>query len=184
MEHAMIRKILIAAALIAAAITATAEPSKERGFYLVGAGGRSIYDEGGSFGNFGDDADRSIHIAAGYKIFRYLSVEARYVDFGKFDVIDKLDLSTTTVHAVGIVPFGQSGWEFFGQLGVGNVDVSFDFPSPQNGSETTVSGGIGFRWYPTPQVGIGIQTDAYIWDENNDWESSVGATQLSVQFIF
>jgi hypothetical protein len=181
----MFRKMLIVLTFLAAAGSAAAEPSKERGFYLVGAAGRSIVDEGGSFGNFGDDSDRSLHFAAGYKIFRFLSVEARYVDFGKFDVIDKLDLSATTIHAVGIVPFGQTGWEFFGQLGVGSIDVEYDFPSPRNGSESTVSGGIGFRWHPTPRFAIGIQTDAYVWDSgDDDWDSSVGGTQLSLQVIF
>ena len=34
------------------------------------------------------------------------------------------------IHAVGIVPFGQSGWEFFGQLGLGTVNR--DFPGIGN----------------------------------------------------
>lgn len=180
----MIRSILITLILVALSGPLQAEPSQDKGFYVTGAYGRSIYDEGGSFANFGDDTDRVMHFGAGYKIFRYLSVEARYSDFGKFDVIDKLDLTATTLHVVGIAPFGQSGWEFYGQLGVGNVDVEFDFPSTRNGSQTTVSGGIGFRWYPAPTFALGIQTDAYVWDDDNDWESSVGGTQLSLQFIF
>jgi len=181
----MFAKILTAIVLIAAAATATAEPSQERGFYLVGAGGQSIYDDGGSFGNFGDDEDRSIQLAAGYKILKYLSVEARYVDFGTFDVfLDEINVSTTSIHAVGIVPFRQSGWEFFGQLGLGSVRLDYDSDNFLDGSESTVSAGFGFRWYPTPQVAIGIQTDAYVWDQNNDWETSVGGTQLSVQVIF
>ena len=164
---------------------ASAEPSKEKGFYMVGAAGQSIYDEGGSFGSFGDDEDNSLHIAAGYKFFKYLSVEARYTDFGTFSVfLDELEVSTTSIHALGIVPFGQSGWEFFGQIGLGSVDLDYDFDNFLDDSQSTVSAGIGFRWYPTPMVAIGIQTDAYVWDENNDWESSVGGTQLSLQVIF
>jgi len=181
----MYRSILVAIAMTAAASSAMAEPSQERGFYLVGAGGRSVFDEGGLFDNFADDEDNSLHLAAGYKIFRYLSVEARYVDFGTFNVfLDEVDVSTASIHAVGIVPFGQSGWEFFGQLGLGSVRLNYDFDDFLDGSESTVSGGIGFRWHPAPQVAIGIQTDAYVWDKNNEWGSSVGATQLSVQVIF
>jgi hypothetical protein len=169
--------------LIAAAGTAVAEPAKGKGFYLVGAAGRSIFDEGSSFFNFGDDEDRSLKFAAGYKFIRFLSVEARYADMGSFSVgFQDFDVSTRSIHVVGIAPFGQSGWEFFGNLGIGkvNLDILGDF----NADESTVAGGFGFRWYPTPKFAIGIQTDAYVWDENNDWSSSVGATQLSLQVIF
>lgn len=179
----MIRKIVIVLALIGAAATAIAEPAKGNGFYLVGAAGKSIYDEGNSFVNFGDDEDHSLHFAAGYKIIRFLSVEARFADMGSFFVpFQDLDISTRSIHVVGIAPFGQSGWEFFGNLGIGKVslDISGDF----NVDESMVAGGIGFRWYPTPRFAIGIQTDAYVWDDNNDWASGVGATQLSLQVIF
>ena len=176
---------MILVALIAAAGTALAEPSKPKGFYVAGAAGESIYDEGGSFGNFGDDEDSSFHIAVGYKFLRFLAIEARYADFGTFDVFfDELDVSATSIHVVGIAPFGQSGWEFFGQLGLGSVDVDYDFDNFLDGSQSAMAGGIGFRWYPTPKVALGIQTDVYVWDDNNDWESSVGATQFSLQVIF
>ncbi len=58
----MFKKTLIVLTLLAAVGSAVAEPSKEKGFYLVGAGGKSIIDEGGSFGNFGDDSDRSVQV--------------------------------------------------------------------------------------------------------------------------
>lgn len=181
----MLRSILITLALLAASTAAMADSSKDKGFYVMGAFGRSIYDEGGSFGNFGDDEDQMMHIGVGYKFFRYLSVEARYTDFGSFNVFfDGVDVSATSLHVLGIAPFGQSGWEFFGGLGAGSVDLNYDFDTFLNGSESTVSGGFGFRWYPTPKVALGIQTDAFIWDDNNDWESSVGGTQLSIQVIF
>lgn len=51
-------------------------------------------------------------------------------------------------------------------------------------SENAPNGGIGFRWYPMPRLAIAVQTDIYVWDDNNDWESSVGSNQFSVQFIF
>lgn len=178
----MVKQILVALSLVAACAAVHAEPSKEKGFYLIGAGGRSVYDEGGSFGNFGDDEDRSLHVGVGYKIFRYLSVEARYADFGKFNVaFENIRVDAKSVHVVGIAPFGQSGWEFFGQVGLGSVNHDLGFRSS---NETGVAGGIGFRWYPADKVGLGIQTDVYVWDDNNDWESSVGATQLSLQVLF
>ena len=181
----MIRSIFVIIVLLACSLTAAADPSQEKGFYVTGAYGRSIYDEGGSFGNFGDDEDNMMHLGVGYKFFRYLAVEARYSDFGNFEVFfDDLELSATSLHVMGIAPFGQSGWEFFGGLGIGSMDINYDFDTFLNGSETTVSGGIGFRWYPTPTVAVGIQTEAYVWDDSNDWETSVGGTMLSVQVIF
>lgn len=158
-------------------------PSKETGLYLVGAAGQSVYDEGGSFVNFGDDEDNSRQFAIGYKFLKYFAVEARYVDFGTFEVgFQDFDVDAQSIHAVGIVPFGGSGWEFFGHIGLGSVDRKFTgFPSAD---DSAMAGGIGFRWYPTPRVAIGVQTDVYVWDDNNDWESSVGANQFSLQVIF
>jgi OOP family OmpA-OmpF porin len=179
----MIKSMLVTIALLSIVGTAVAEPSKETGFYLVAAGGRSIYDEGGSIGSFGDDSDSSSHFAAGYKFLKYFAVEARFADFGKFEVnFDDFDVEAQSVHAVGIVPFGPSGWEFFGQVGLGTVKRRFRGIGGVD--DSAMAGGIGFRWYPMPQLAIAVQTDVYVWDDNNDWESSVGANQFSVQFIF
>jgi hypothetical protein len=179
----MLKSILASIVLLAVFGTAIAEPSKEKGFYLVAAGGQSVYDEGGSFGNFGDDTDNSRHFAAGYKFLRYFAVEARFADFGTFETgFQDFDVDARSIHAVGIVPFGQSGWEFFGQLGFGTV--SRDFPALESFDDSAMAGGIGFRWYPMPQLAIAVQTDVYVWDDNNDWESSVGSNQFSIQFIF
>jgi hypothetical protein len=178
------QKPLIATLVLLAAVgTAVAEPSKEKGFYLVAAGGQSVYDESGTIGNFGDDTDNSRHFAAGYKFLKYFAVEARFADFGSFDTgFVNFDVDAQSIHAVGIVPFGPSGWEFFGQLGLGTVNR--DFPGAGNIDDSAMAGGIGFRWYPMPQLAIAVQTDVYVWDDNNDWESAVGSNQFSVQFIF
>lgn len=179
----MIKPLLATIALLTIVGTAVAEPSKETGFYLVAGGGQSVYDEGGSFGNFGDDTDTSRHFAAGYKFLKYFAVEARIADFGSFEVgFQDFDVDARSLHAVGIVPFGPSGWEFFGQIGLGTVNR--DLSGFGGIDDTAMAGGIGFRWYPMPQLAIAVQTDVYVWDDNNDWESSVGSNQFSVQFIF
>ena len=72
--------------------------------------------------------------------------------------------------------------EFFGQLGLGTVNR--DFPGIGNIDDSAMAGGIGFRWYPMPRFAIAVQTDVYVWDDNNDWESAVGSNQFSFQFIF
>ena len=179
----MFKNAAIVVALIAVAGTAVAEPSPEKGFYLVGAAGQSVYDEGGYFGNFGDDTDNSRQFAIGYKFLKHFAVEARYADFGSFSLgFQDFDVDAQSIHAVGIVPFGGSGWEFFGHVGLGTVKRDID--GFANLDDSAMAGGIGFRWYPMPRFAIGIQTDVYVWDDNNDWESSVGANQLSLQVIF
>lgn len=180
----MFIRVLILVFLLLGFGVASAEPSKPRGFYVVGAAGVSIYDEEEeSFGTFDDDEDRSLQLAVGYKILRFLAVEARYTDFGSFSGLFRdLDVSTRTIHVIGIAPFGQSGWEFFGNLGIGKVNV--DVSGALDIDEGTLAGGIGFRWYPTPKVAIGIQTDVYVWTEDPDWAAAVGTTQLSLQVIF
>ena len=179
----MLKLVIATAVLLLASGTAAADPSKEEGFYLAAAGGQSIYDESGTIGNFGDDTDTSRHFAAGYKFLKYFAVEARFADFGTFEVdFFDFDVDARSIHAVGIVPFGPSGWEFFGQIGLGTVNR--DFPGAGDTDDSAMSGGIGFRWYPMPQLAIAVQTDVYVWDDNNDWESSVGANQFSIQYIF
>jgi hypothetical protein len=67
----------------------------------------------------------------------YFALEGRYVDLGTFTVntLD-IDVTATSIHAVGIVPFGESGWELFGQLGLGVVN--FDLSGPSDEDEEAV----------------------------------------------
>jgi hypothetical protein len=179
----MFRIAMIIGLLLATCAMASAAEPKARGFYLAAAAGQSIYDEDGAFGSFGDDEDKVFHAAAGYKILRYLAVEARYVDLGSFSIgFDDIDITATSIHVVGIIPFGKSGWELFGQLGVGNINV--DILGLTDIDESAAAGGIGVRFSPTPRFGIGVQTDVYVWEEAATYNMSVGGTQLSFQFIF
>jgi len=179
----MYSKTILAFLLLTICAAADAGEPKERGFYLGAAGGQSIYDEDGAYGSFGDDEDNSLQATVGYKILKYFAVEARYADMGSFSLVfEDVDITAASIHAVGIVPFGSSGWELFGHLGFGkvNTDVSglFDY------DESATAGGIGVRFHPTPRFSIGIQTDVYVWEETSSYTMSVGATQLSVQAIF
>lgn len=150
---------------------ASAAEQEASGFYVGAAGGISEFDDDGWFQGLNyDDSDSSYGVYAGYKFFKYFAVEARYVDLG-------FDASVFSGHAVGIIPFGTSGWELFGQLGAGSVDLgSFD-------SKSVGSAGLGVRFYPTSHLGISIQTDAYVFEEHN-YNPSFGATQLAVHYQF
>lgn len=78
----------------------------------------------------------------GYQIWRYVAVEAGYVDLGEaeykargvvtdgLDVYDieiasNMDSSGFVVSALGMVPIGSSGWDVFGRIGMyfGSNDV-------------------------------------------------------------
>jgi len=183
----MIRTVLLACILLGASTFAIAEPAKSRGAYIGGGIGISTFDDGGAFAGLNvDDEDTSFQVQAGYKFLPYFAVEARYVDFGTFsiDFLD-IDMTAASVHAVGIVPFGDSGWEMFGQLGLGVVD--FDLTGFGSENEDVFAGGIGVRFSPSANFSLALQTDVYIWEDASlgpVFDMAVGGTQLTIQYIF
>ena len=96
-----------------------------------------------------------------------------------------IDVTATSIHAVGIVPFGESGWELFGQLGLGVVN--FDLTGLSDEDEEVFAGGIGVRFSPTSNFSLAIQTDVYVWEDNSlgpVYDLAVGGTQSTIQYIF
>ena len=183
----MVRKVMLACVLLVICNNATAESSKHKGAYLGAGFGISTFDDDGAFSGFNfDDEDNSIQIYAGYKFMQYLAVEARYNDFGTFSLNTVgFDVSALSAHAVGIKPFGESGWELFGQLGLGVV--TFDISGFGDEDETAVAAGIGVRFSPSPKFSLAIQTDVYVWEDTSlgpVFDLAVGGTQLSIQYIF
>lgn len=181
-------KKVIAVAVLAVAFTSVhaAEPL-ERGGYIGGGIGTSVFDDDGAFSGFSqDDSDSTLILFGGYKFFEYLSVEGRYSNFGSFDVGGAdFDVSALSVHAVGTVPFGTSGWELYGQLGLGTVN--FDFGSFGDEDESAVAGGIGVRYSPSRNFSIGVQTDVFVWEDNSigpTYDMGVGGTVLTARMIF
>ncbi len=161
--------------------SASAAEQRARGGYIGGSLGVSSLDDDGAFdGSAFDDSGTAYGIFGGYKFFKYLAVEGRYTSFGIFSVSDEdIDIDVLSLHAVGIVPFGASGWELFGQLGIGTANIDCDVCS----NETVGSAGIGVRFYPTSNLGISLQTDAYAWEEDGI-DPVVGATQVTIQYFF
>ena len=177
----MFKRVLAITATIVLLSTAQAAEPVERGGYFGGGGGTSLFDDDGASGGFFDDTDTALMLFGGFKFFKYLSVEGRYASFGSFD---GLDVSALSVHAVGIVPFGTSGWELFGQLGLGSVNLEFD---DFDDDFSAVAGGIGVRFSPTPNFAVGIQTDVYVFEDDelgSTYDLSVGGTMLTGRFIF
>lgn len=183
------RKVVpVACAMLLATAVATAAEPPDRGFYVGGSVGVGSFDDDGAFSSDSfDDSDTAFTIFGGYKILKYLAVEGRLSSLGSYSVNSTdLDVTGYSLHAVGILPFGQSGWELFGQLGIGSVNI--DVGGFGDEDNTVGSAGLGVRFYPTPHLAISLQTDAYAWEEEDfldrNYDLAVGATQLGVHYIF
>ena len=184
----MVRKVILGFVLLGVCGFAAAEESKASGGYLGGAFGFTTFDDGGGFVGLGvDDSDTSLMINGGYKILKHLAVEGRYIDLGSYSVAGagvSLDGSAFSIHAIGIIPFGDSGWELFGQLGLGTLTVEI---AGSDFDEDVFAGGVGVRFSPTENFSLAIQTDVYVWEEDSTgfvYDMSVGSTQFAAQFIF
>jgi hypothetical protein len=181
----MFKKFMLVSVLSIAAVAANAAEPPQRGGYIGGAFGSSLFDDDGAF--FGldfDDRDQSFQGHGGYRFSRYFAIEGRYTNYGTFtlETVD-LDATAVSVHAVGIIPFGSSGWELFGQFGVGSLKVDF---LDTDETQTTFAGGIGVRYY-APNLSIGVQTDVHVWEDEFlgfEYIPGVGATQIAVQLSF
>lgn len=163
----------VTVALLCTGVTAPAAEPEARGFYVGVMGGRTEFDDDGICGEWSDEcseSDSGYGVFAGYKVVKYFAVEARYSDFGIFDA------TAFSAHAVGIIPFGASGWEVFGQIGLGTLD---DYET-----ETVGSAGLGVRFHPTPNLAFSLQTDAYVWEEFEDYYPGYGATQVAIHYLF
>lgn len=182
----MNRIFTLAIALLATSGIAHADAPKAKGAYIGGSVGGAVFDDDGALGVFYDDTDTSLHIYAGYKFFRYLSVEGRYADLGSFsDGFDTLDITAVSAHVVGIIPFGTSGWEIFGHLGL--AEVRQKVAGFYNASDSAGSAGMGVRWHINQSIAVAAQIDAYAWQNDEIgslYDLSVGTTQLTFQFNF
>jgi opacity protein-like surface antigen len=182
----MLRALILIGTVLAAGTTADAAEPRPSGFYAGGSIGTSVFeDDGMFFGLTFDDTDTSFQGHLGYKFFRYFAVESRYTDYGTFTVeTTAFEATAVSVHAVGIIPFGQSGWEMFGQFGVGSVKIEV---AGTDDTQTSFAGGLGVQYYPTQSLSIGVRTDVHVWTDDTlgfSLTPGVGATQLTVQLAF
>lgn len=183
----MVLRTVLFGLLIAACMPGTAAEPMERGGFIAAGGGRSLFDDDGAFGGFAfDDTDTLLHISGGYKFFKYFAVEGQYNNYGSFTVAgNSIDASAVSVHAVGIVPFGTSGWEIFGQMGLGSIN--FDLGGLGDDDQTALAGGFGARFHPAPNFSLGIRTDVLVWEDDSlatTYDMGLGGTVLSLQFLF
>jgi hypothetical protein len=186
----MTRQILVASVLLCLSFSSMADPSKEKGFYAGGFAGVTSYDDDGLYDDIRlDDSDKTIGAQVGYKFFKFLAVEARYTDLGTYRLTEPqvntgtFDVSAVSAHVVGILPFGDGGWEVAGQLGI--ADVSADCPRCDDDTAATV--GLSVRYTTNTNVTIFLQSDYYLWEQRQkrrDWDFSILATTFGLQFMF
>jgi hypothetical protein len=173
-----------------AQVSFAAEPL-ENGFFIGGSAGVSEFDDDGAFnGASFDDGDSAFGINGGYKFFKHFAVEARYTDTGTFTLsglggsVD-IDTDVISVHAVGIIPFGASGWSIYGQLGLGIVGLDASGAFNDDDDETVGSAGLGVSYNATENLSLALQIDAYAWeDDSEDYDLAITTSQLVVRYTF
>ena len=136
-----------------------------------------------------DDKDASLQVWGGYRLADWVSMEARYSTLGEYVTNgdgtagqdqDKTEAEALSVHMKLIWPFGDSGFDVYGQLGLGIAKWDSDFTviefedgiPPINGqsrfsasgTEPAVSYGVGVRWTMIPQLTLQLAVDAYRFD--------------------
>jgi len=168
-----------------------AAPPLESGGYIGGAIGASELDDDNFFVDNGfdlrDDEDSALQLFGGYRFNRYFAVEGRYAYLGEFDVEGSdLDVDAVSVHAVLLVPIGNDGWELYGQLGLGRINVEI---LGEDEDETVGAAGLGVRYFATENLGIGLSFDGYAWEEDDspngrDYDIAVTTATLRVEYIF
>ena len=184
----MKKQLILAIALLGAFGIAYADAPKAKGLYIGASVGNVVLDDDGASVGLLDDTDSVVGVFAGYKFFRYLSVEARYSNLGtSSDTIDTLDITAISIHAVGMIPFGASGWELFGQAGLAQVGLDINVQGAEDLDDNAVTAGIGVRWHINQNIAIGAQVDAYAWTNDtigSNFDLGVATQQLTFQIAF
>ena len=181
------KRFLAGLVILTLSCVAFAEPTKVRGGFVGGGLAATEFEDDGLFDGFNlDDTDSGFAIYGGYKFFRYFAVEGRYNDFGGFSApgFPPLEVTALSVHAVGIIPFGSSGWELFGQLGFGTASWDDGFDSDD---ETIGSAGLGVRYGWGGNFSVAAQLDAYAYEDCDFgacYDLGVTSTMVSFQYIF
>jgi hypothetical protein len=166
----------------------------KRGTYLGGAlGTTQLNDDGALYGLSYDNQDSGAELWGGYRFLSWFAVEGKYAYLGQYTISNGFGSTNAkayalTVNAVFILPFGQSDWDMYGQLGLGSLAYNFNSSSGTNdGSQTTGTAGFGVRWTPISTMTLSLGIDAYAWQEDGYYQSynpSIAITKLGVQYNF
>jgi hypothetical protein len=156
-----------------------------------------------------NDRGRAWQIYAGYRIMKYFAVEGRYTDFGEYRVDlsgqllgapisgeSKASYVALSGHALGLFPFGGSGVDIYGQLGLGMVAYSNKLRTniariELDDSSYLWSAGAGVRYTPTgfQYLTVLLGYDWYGFEVGttpfgDDQDQSIGMGKLGIQYNF
>jgi len=184
----MNKQLLLATLLLVSCGIANADAPKSRGLYVGGSAGSVVLDDDGASAGQLEDSDTVVTAFLGYKLFRYLSLEARYSNLGTYsDSIDTLDITAVSINAVAMLPLGSSGWELFAQAGMAQIGVDLNVQGVEDLDDNAVTAGLGVRWHITQNIALGAEVDAYAWSNDtigSDFDLGVATQQLTFQINF
>lgn len=97
-----------------------------------------------------------------------------------------------SAHALGILPFGESGFDIYGQLGFGLIAYEGDFEAFDESDEgTTLSLGAGVRYTPPRLQAMTVQLayDIYLVQVEDElfgdtYDQSLSMVKLGIQYNF
>jgi OOP family OmpA-OmpF porin len=131
--------------------------------------GQSSFDVEEGAASFKPDGT-GYKIYGGYKVFRWLGIEAGYTDFGSFSETQEgvtLDADANAFGAwvVGILP-ATPRLELFAKLGATRWDANStitedDVPDSSSGSGTDVAYGVGIGYMLSERIGIRGEWETY-----------------------
>jgi len=197
-------KVLVSA-LVLALVSAGASASeiKEKGAFAGIAFHTTkihsdVLDDDKQNGFTVDTKDKGIQLWGGYKFFKWFALEGRYAYLGKYEsqgtgvvagITDELEQSALTGNAVFMLPFGNSGFEIYGQAGLGIIhwESSSNTGNKADGREPAITGGGGVRWTPASQVTLSLGVDGYryaVEEQNTRDNLTIVTPKLGVQINF
>lgn len=185
----MLRIIVVLIATLGMLPVANAAEAKPSGVYIGAGAGSATLDDDGAFNGLAlDDEDTSASFLAGYKFNPHFSLEARYSYLGSYTLSsffdsEDIELTALSIHAVGTIPLGQSGFSLFGQLGAASLSADC------SGCDDTgaFSAGLGVAYNFTEALALALQADTYVWEEEGvftDYDFSVTTAQIALRYTF
>jgi len=173
------KRAAAAASTVLGLVLASSAIAADRGFYLGASGGQSTFDTDIDFDSLADDVafplrssdldkrDTAFSAFGGYRFFRYLAVEAEYIDLGKLSYTATgsifglgaspftlgLDVETDGFagSVLGILPLSER-WELFGRAGFlfGETTVRGSLTGPGFSDSSSTSDHLEFA-----MIGVG-----------------------------
>ncbi len=194
----MSKQFFVLTALILSAGSALADEPKE-GWY-IGVGGGTAQIEDKIFRDVQgatsiDDKDVNYQIWGGNRLSKHIAMQVRYISLGEYTATadnvagvgnSKIENVAATAEMRLIWPFGESGFDVYGQLGLGVARWNADLPAqPDNppaslsGNEPVVTYGAGVRWTFIPQLTASIGVDMHQYQgKGTRQDTAVGGDEL------